>query len=145
MYKITETYKDYNDVERTEDFYFNLSKAELTKLELRQDGGLVNMLQTLVKKKDIKDMINVFEMILDTSYGRKSDDGRKFVKNAEILDDFKSTEAYSQIFTRFATDEKFAAELVNGIIPKDLQEEVSKMSEEDKKKLLDGMNVPSVK
>lgn len=131
MFKVTEKYTDYNGIERTEDFYFNLTKAELTKMQLSEDGGMVNMLQTLINKKDIKQMIKVFDMIIDSSYGVKSPDGRKFIKNDEVLEDFKGTEAYSQIFTRFATDDKFAAEFVNNIIPKDIAEEAKKIAAEN--------------
>lgn len=128
MYMIKETFEDFNGVSRTEDFYFNLTTAELTKLELSEEGGLFEMLQSLVTKRNIPKMIKVFEIIVDSSYGVKSPDGRKFIKNTEVLDDFKATNAYSQIFTRIATDEKFAAEFVNNIIPKDLMEQVEKMN-----------------
>ena len=131
MYKVTEKYVDYNGIERTEDFYFNLTKAELTKMQLGEEGGMVNMLTTLINKKDIKQMIKVFELIIDSSYGVKSPDGRKFIKNDEVLADFKATEAYSQIFTRFASDDKFAADFVNGIVPKDIGEESKKLIEQN--------------
>lgn len=129
MYTVTETYEDFNGVKRTEDFYFNLTTAELTKMQLSEEGGLSDMLKVMVAKKDIPKMIRIFELIVDGSYGVKSADGRKFVKNQEVLDDFKATNAYSQIFTRFATDEKFTTEFIENVIPKDLNEQVKKMQE----------------
>lgn len=132
MYKVTETYKDYNDVERTEDFYFNLNEDELTKLQLSEYGGLSEMLQTIIQKKDITKMIGIFETIIDKSYGVRSGDGRNFYKadmKPDILIDFKSTRAYSQIFTRFSTDAKFASEFIKGIIPEDLAKRVEEMQD----------------
>ena len=133
MYIVKEKFKDFNDVEREEEFYFNLTEAELTKMELSEYGGLTNMLQLMIEKKDVKKMIEVFELIIDKSYGVKSPDGRNFYKadmKPEILDDFKSTNAYSQIFTRFATDDKFASEFVKNVIPQDL---ATKVAEAEKK------------
>lgn len=130
MYIIREKFKDWNDVEREEEFYFNLTTAELTKMELSEYGGLTNMLQLMIEKKDVKKMIEVFELIIDKSYGVKSPDGRFFYKEETkpgILAEFKATQAYSQIFTRFATDDKFASEFVKNVIPQDLSAKVNEM------------------
>lgn len=132
MYVITEKYLDFNGVERTEDFLFNLTTTELAKMEFSELGGLTNMLQTLISKKDIPKMLKVFETIVDSSYGVKSPDGRKFIKNSEVLDDFKSTNAYSQIFMRFSTDEKFTSDFIKNVIPGDLNDQVEKMAEKAK-------------
>lgn len=129
MYKITETFKDYMGIERTEDLYFNLDEVELYKLQLEEVGGFKEMLETIVQKKDIPKMIKVFEKIIDSAYGVRSPDGRNFYKGylkPDILVDFKSTKAYSQIFTRFATNAEFASEFIRNVIPEDL---VSRMEE----------------
>lgn len=120
MIKKTITYTDYNDVERTETFYFNLSKAELAEMELGVDGGLTNQLKKIVDAKDTKQLISVFKDLVLKSYGIKSDDGRRFMKSEEISKAFSETEAYSVIFMELATNDQIAAEFVNGIIPKDL-------------------------
>lgn len=125
MIKKTITYTDYNDVERTETFYFNLSKAELAEMELGVDGGLTNQLKKIVDAKDTKQLITVFKDLVLKSYGIKSDDGRRFIKSDEISKAFSETEAYSVIFMQLATDDKIAAEFVNGIIPKDLEASLS--------------------
>lgn len=130
MYKITETFKDYMGIERSEDFYFNLDEVELYKLQLEEVGGFREMLQIIVQKKDIPQMIKVFEKIIDSAYGVRSADGRNFYKGylkPEILVDFKSTKAYSQIFTRFATNAEFAAEFIRNVIPEDLAAKVEEM------------------
>ena len=117
MYKKTITYKDYDDNERTEDFYFNLTEAEVTKMEMRVPGGLTKMMQRIVQAQDGQQIIDTFEELIAHAYGVKSPDGRKFVKNQEVLDDFRQTEAYSMLFMELSTDAKFAAEFFNGIIP----------------------------
>lgn len=141
MYVVKETYTDYLGTDRTEDFYFNLNKAEIVKLELSIPGGLTGMLKTLIEKQNIPKMIEVFDMLIDKSYGVRSADGRSFVKTKEVLEDFKSTEAYSNIYMRFATDSKFASDFLNNIIPKDMAEEIAKMSDADKKAITDKLGV----
>lgn len=117
MYKITETYTDYNGVEKTEDFYFNLTKTDILKMELSEDGGMDQRLDRLVKTKDMKEAIKVFEGLLLLSYGIKTDDGR-FVKSEEARQKFMSSAAYSEIYFKLATDPDEAQKFVEGVIPK---------------------------
>lgn len=117
MLKQTRTYIDYNGVSRTEDFYFNLTQAEVTEMELSVDGGLVEMINRIVAAKDGKQIIALFKDVVLRAYGEKSADGRRFVKTREIRDAFAQTEAYSDLFMELATDAQKAAEFVNGIIP----------------------------
>lgn len=119
MYKITKTYEDFDGNERTEDFYFNLTQAECTKMELSTKGGLDAYIQRISKEQDTPKIIQLFEDLLDASYGVKSDDGKHFLKRAEDLELFKATEAYSQIYMELATDAEKAAAFVNGITPKE--------------------------
>lgn len=114
------TYTDYNGNVRTEDFLFNLSKAEIIELESSQSGGLSKMLEDLVKSNDNRKIVDVFKSIILKAYGKKSDDGRRFIKSAEIREEFEQTEAYSELFMELASDSEAAAAFVNGIIPKDL-------------------------
>ena len=124
MIKKTVTYKDYNDVERTENFYFNLSKAEVLEMEMGTDGGMAETIQRIIDAKDAPAIIRVFKDLVLKAYGVKSDDGRRFMKvqpdGSRYADDFKETEAYSQICMELATDADAAAEFVNGIVPSDL-------------------------
>ena len=117
MLKLTRTYIDYNGVSRTEDFYFNLTQAEVTEMELSVDGGLVEMINRIVAAKDGKQIIALFKDIVLRSYGEKSPDGRRFIKTPEIRDAFAQTEAYSDLFMELATDAKKAADFVNGVVP----------------------------
>ena len=61
MLKKTITYTDYNDNERTEDFYFNLSKAEVTEMELSTTGGLAEMIQKIVTTQDGPKLVKIFK------------------------------------------------------------------------------------
>ena len=120
MLKKTVTYVDYNGVERTEDFYFNLSKAEVTEMELSVRGGLSAMLEELVKSGDNARIVEIFKDLVLRSYGEKSADGKRFIKSKELSEAFSQTEAYSEIFMELSLDEKAAAAFVNGILPSNL-------------------------
>lgn len=121
MFKKTITYTDYNDVERTESFYFNLTKAEVLEMELSTTGGLSAMIQGVIDSKDTPQLIKIFKTLVLKAYGEKSPDGRRFIKSPEITEAFSQTEAYSEIFMELATDEKSAAAFVQGITPKGLE------------------------
>ena len=125
MLKKTITYTDYNGVERTEDFYFNYSKAELMEMEMRSTGGFVEMCKKIVAAQDAPALIDLFKKIVFDSYGEKSPDGRRFIKSKEISDAFSQTEAYSILFMELATNSKAAAEFINGIIPDSLVAEMN--------------------
>lgn len=117
MLKKTITYTDYNGTERTEDFYFNLTKAEIMEMEMGTTGGLAEMIKKIVKTQDAPAIIKIFKDLVLKAYGEKSADGRRFIKTDEIRDGFAQTEAYSQLFMELATDAEKASEFVNGIVP----------------------------
>ena len=117
MLKKTITYTDYNGTTRKEDFYFNLTQAEVTELEVSVEGGLVEQINRIVAAQNGKVIIETFKDIILRAYGEKSPDGRRFIKNQEVRDAFAQTEAYSKLFMELATDAKAASEFVNGIVP----------------------------
>lgn len=118
MLKKTVAYEDFDGHQRTEDYYFNLTSAEITEMELSMNGGLSQLLEKILKENDNKQIIEYFKKIVLMSYGKKSLDGRQFVKNDQIREEFASTAAYSEIFMELATDAEAAAAFVNGIMPK---------------------------
>ena len=126
MLKKVITYTDFNGVERTEAFYFNLSKAELAEMELSTAGGYTDMLKAIIDAKDTPSLVKIFKDLLLRSYGIKSDDGRRFMKSEQISTEFAQTEAYSQLFMELASDDKAAADFVKAVLPSDLAEGVSK-------------------
>lgn len=118
MLKKTITYTDYNGNERTEDFYFNLTKAEIMEMEMSTTGGLAEMIKRIVAAQDAPAIIKVFKELILKAYGEKSPDGKKFIKSEELSNSFAQTEAYSQLFMELATNADAAADFVNGITPK---------------------------
>lgn len=119
MLKETIKYTDFNGVEREEDFYFNLTKAEITEMEMSVDGGLVERINKIVQAKDAKEIIKVFKTIVLDAYGEKSADGRRFIKTPELREAFSQTMAYSNLFMELATNDVKAAAFIKGIMPKD--------------------------
>lgn len=124
MLKRTITYEDYNGNTRKEDFYFNLSKAELMRLQLGTVGGFSEMMQRMIDAQDAPSIMNEIEKIILSSYGEKSPDGKRFIKSKEISDAFSQTEAYSQLFMELVTDDKKAAEFVVGLVPSDVASQI---------------------
>jgi hypothetical protein len=117
MLKKTISYVDFDGNKRTEDFYFNLTKAEVTEMEMSTEGGLTKMLEKIVVTNDRKRIIESFKDLVLRAYGEKSADGRRFIKNQELRDAFSQTEAYSDLFMELATNAEAAAAFVNGIVP----------------------------
>lgn len=120
-------YTDYNGVERTENFMFNLSKAEIMEMELTTTGGLAEMIQRIVAAQDTPSIIKIFKDLILKSYGVKSPDGKHFVKSKELSTEFSQSEAYSVLFMELATDADAAAAFVNGIVPSDVAKQAKAM------------------
>lgn len=118
MLKKTITYTDYNGVERTEDFYFNITKAEAIEMEMTTTGGMSAMIEKIISTQDTPALFKLFKDIILKAYGEKSPDGKTFMKSETISDAFSRTEAYSELLTELVTDADKASEFVNGIIPK---------------------------
>lgn len=133
MFKKEIKYTDYNGIERTEDFYFNLNKAEITEMQMSSNGGLEAMLQRVVKERSGKEIMAIFKEIITRSYGIKTDDGKRFIKNQEVCDAFLQSEAYNELFMELVTDADAAAEFIRKIIPTDLAAEVEKAEKADNK------------
>lgn len=120
MYKKTIKYTDFNDVDRADDFYFNFTKAELTEMEVEFEGGMQAYIQKIVDTKNNKEMIKLFKDLVLKAYGQKSEDGKRFIKNQQLRDEFEQTNAYSEFFMLLAGNADEATKFVNGIMPKDL-------------------------
>lgn len=117
MIKKTVKYEDFNGNQREEDFYFNLTMAELAELENSLNGGLSTLMEKIIKEQNQSELIKYFKKIVLLAYGKKSEDGRNFLKNDRIREDFESCAAYSDIFMELATNAEAASAFVNGIIP----------------------------
>lgn len=124
MISETITYKDFNGKERTETYYFHLTEAELTKMQLLTEGGYAEMIQRVLDAKSTPELVAIFEEWIQKSYGVKTPDGRGFLKRKEDLELFMSTEAYSQLFMKLAFDDVAAARFINGVVPSDVADKI---------------------
>ena len=131
MLKKVINYKDYNDQDRTEDCYFNLTESEVLELELGVEGGLAEYLNMIVKEKKNHLMIPMIKSLILQAFGKKSADGRQFIKNDEIRSEFLNSPMYNILFMEIALNEATMAEFIIGILPKKMSEELqTQLSEE---------------
>lgn len=136
MLKRTVNYTDLNGVPQSEEVYFNLTKAELLEMEMSTDEGFAETLRRIIDAKNNRELLAEFKKLILASYGKKSEDGRRFVKDDNDRKEFEQSLAFDQLFTEFATDANSAATFVNGIIPTDLVEEMQKMNDAAKSLVL---------
>lgn len=125
MLKKTITYPDYNGNTLTEDFYFNMSKAEVMEMEHGISGGLGEMLTRMVAAQDIPTIMKFFKRFILKAYGEKSPDGKRFVKSDELSTAFSQTEAYSQLYMELMTNAEDAAAFVNGVLPANAKKQLT--------------------
>lgn len=124
MLKKTITYTDYDGMERTEDFWFNLSKTELTKLDAELPGGVLGVLRKIIDKKDRKALVDFIETLILRSYGEKTLDGKRFVKTPEMAEEFMQTPAYDELFMSILSDTDSQTSFINGVIPQSMAKEI---------------------
>jgi hypothetical protein len=139
MLKKTVTYEDYNGKTRTEDFYFNLTRTECAELLYGLGPGkdLEETFQILMDSKDIGKIIATIKEMLLKSYGVKSEDGRRFIKNDEIRTAFLENPAFDEIYMELATDSEKAADFFARIIPK---QAIDNLGPNPKQTLIDQAN-----
>lgn len=126
MYKKTISFTDYDDNPRKEDFFFNINKAELINMETSIEGGFKKYLEKIVQTQNTMEISRILRDIIRASYGEKSLDGRRFVKSSELSDAFEQTEAYSELIMEFLENPDSLAAFINGILPSDLMNSISK-------------------
>ena len=122
MIKKTVTYKDYNDVERTESFYFHFNEAEILDMEMSVEGGFAERVQRIVDAKDQSSLLKVIKNFVLDAYGVKSENGKRFIKNDDVKAEFVECPAYSMIFMELVTNDTLAAEFVNGVVPDSMKD-----------------------
>lgn len=128
MLKKTIKFTDYDGNPREEDFYFNLTKAELSIMEMSHVGGFRKKMERIIKAQDGPALIEAFQDIIQTAYGVKSDDGRRFIKSPELFEEFKQTEAYSELIMELLGSEKGAAEFIAQVMPQDVVAEAANVT-----------------
>jgi hypothetical protein len=117
-------YEDYDGEETSEIAYFNLSKPELIELDVEYGEGFGRVLERVIETKDNKEIIRLFKKIILMAYGKKSDDGKRFIKNDQLREEFSQTAAYSALFMELATDDEVAVKFLTGLLPSDMREGV---------------------
>ena len=125
MLKKTIKYEDFDGILREEDFYFNLTKSELTEWQLSQDGGLDNMLQRIVKEKRVPEIIKYIKEFILKAYGEKSEDGKRFMKSEEISHNFYCSAAYNELFMDVVASPESAMTFINGLLPEDVRKQIA--------------------
>lgn len=129
MLKKTFQYTDFNGNVQEETFYFNLSRAEVVEYELQERGGMAATLKRIVEENDNQKILAHFKDLVLKSVGRKSDDGRRFVKNDDIREDFLSSPAYDEMMIWVMSEPGAGAEFVNNVLPQDLDEFATKIGD----------------
>ncbi len=119
MLKKTIKYIDFDGNEREEDFFFHISKAEATEMYFSESGGLDKLIEKIVKEKDNKKIFSIFKDVILKSFGEKSLDGKRFIKNPELTEAFYQSNAYEVLFMELVTNADAAAAFFNAIIPKE--------------------------
>lgn len=117
MISISVTYEDFNGNQHDEKFWFHLNKADLTELDIEYDGNFKDLLLEAVDSKNLKKIYEYFKAILLKSYGKRTEDGLRFVKKQEYLDEFVETDAYSEVLD-YLMEENNAKYFIEGVLPK---------------------------
>jgi hypothetical protein len=135
MIKETVKYTDFNGVEKTEEFWFHLSKTEIGMMQMTSEGTFADKLQSMIGAKSMSELAKTFREVVLASYGVKTDDGRGFIKvknGVKLSEEFEQTAAYDALFMSLLMDEKRAADFINGILPADVQNELAASRNEAK-------------
>lgn len=128
MLKKTIKYKDFNNEEQVEDHFFHLSKADLIELEMSKEGGLSEWIKRIPTLTNQSEVIAEFKKLILMAYGKKSEDGRRFIRTQELRDEFTQTPAYSELFMELCTNAEAAAAFINGVVPHDLAEQLEHLA-----------------
>jgi hypothetical protein len=108
MFKHTVEYVDFNGTERKEDLYFHLSLPEVTRLEAEINKPLNEHVQDLVANQNMKDLLDFLEKVLLNAYGQKTSDGKSFIKNKGLREEFEYSQAYAEVFEQMLTNPDLA-------------------------------------
>lgn len=134
MYKTSVTFENFEGEKVTKDLYFNLTKAEIMKLQLSYKDGFNKYVDEIIHpingEPDPQKIMDLFEMLILKSYGVRTDDG--FIKTPEKAQAFVTTEAYSELFMKLISDEKFQIDFFTGIMPKEMAANINAEIEKNK-------------
>ena len=132
MLKKQITFENFDGETTTETHYFNLSKPEIIEMQVEDNIGFAKILQNILDTNDSQEMVKQFKRIILMAYGVKSEDGRRFIKTEQLKEEFSQTEAYNVLFMEMVEDDKAAIAFINGVLPKDIQDEITKANLKEK-------------
>ena len=87
-----------NEVER--EYFFHLSKVDVTQLELSFPGGLEAYFKKIISERKIAEAFEAIRKIVLTSYGERSEDGMSFRKlrnGLPLYEDFAGSPAFDTL------------------------------------------------
>lgn len=144
MLKRKIAYEDFNGEKQVDEAYFNLTKTELVRLEIASKNGLAEDLLALTQDEENKqELLAFFEKLIVSSYGQKSEDGKTFIKNPALTEEFKCSAMYDALLMDLVTSADLAASFIAGILPREMAEAAEK--EALKLKTAEALNVSETK
>lgn len=130
MLKKTITFEDYNGNQHTETYWFGIRKSELSRLNYKYNADLAGYVKGITDRKDYKALTDLFEEFIKLAYGKKSEDGMRFIKRQEDLDAFVDSPAYDALYMEFVNDPEKFLEFAKGVVPADVADAIAKAAKE---------------
>ena len=125
MIKQDITYTNFEGEQETETLYFHLNKVELMEMQVSEKRGLAQYITDIQKAENNKEIFRLFKEIVLRAYGERSDDGKKFIKNERLREEFEGSLAYEELMVKVVTEADFAAKFVNGIMPAGMADQIA--------------------
>ena len=125
------TYIDYNDDEQTEKYYFDLTIPEMLELSFSSAGDIQSTLERLSNSRKVGEIFDIIQTLIFKSVGGKSDDGKRFVKNEEVLNDFKQSRGYESFLMKMMQDTEYASKFIEQLIPQDRIQQIAGVEKVD--------------
>ena len=125
MIKQDITYTNFEGEQETETLYFHLNKVELMEMQVSEKRGLAQYITDIQKAENNKEIFRLFKEIVLSSYGERSEDGKKFIKNERLREEFEGSLAYEELMVKLVTEADFASKFVNGIMPAGMADQIA--------------------
>lgn len=125
MIKQDITYTNFEGEQETETLYFHLNKVELMEMQVSEKRGLAQYITDIQKAENNKEIFRLFKEIVLRAYGERSEDGKKFIKNERLREEFEGCLAYEELMVKIVTETDFAVKFVNGIMPAGMADQIA--------------------
>ena len=125
MIKQDITYTNFEGEQETETLYFHLNKVELMEMQVSEKRGLAQSITDIQKAENNKEIFRLFKEIVLRAYGERSEDGKKFIKNERLREEFEGSLAYEELMVKLVTETDFAVKFVNGIMPAGMADQIA--------------------